>query len=158
MLVACEGPERPIGPAGPQGTVGAQGPQGVAGAQGQPGTANVIYSNWISSTFTASGTNYTATISAPSITQAVLDSADIRLYWKEFNRVLSLPYAQTLGGVTYTIHQRFYVGKIELVANYALSTQEFRYIIIPGGTKAGRRSANESSDYEQVKYTYLLPD
>lgn len=153
MLNACKGPQGDPGPAGPTGATGAAGPKGDIG------TANVIYSNWINVTFTGSGTTYTGTITAPQITQTVLDKADIRVYWNESGRVLSLPYAQVLGGTTYSVHQRFYVGKIELIASYAISTQQMRYVIIPGGVLAGgKRASVDLDDYEQVKRYFNLPD
>lgn len=150
------------GDPGPQGEQGVPGPQGSAGPQGpkgDPGTANVQYSPWISTAFTGSSTTYTGNITAPAITQDVLDKADIRVYWKEGGRVLSLPYAQTLGSTAYSVHQRFYVGRIELIASYALGEQQFRYVIIPGGGAiGGRQAAIDYHDYEAVRQAFHIPD
>ncbi|WP_229365749.1 collagen-like protein [Fibrisoma montanum] len=146
------GPQGEVGPAGPQGPGGPQGPKG------DPGTANVIYSPWTSVSFSGSGSTYTGNLTASAITQQVLDRADIRVYWKEGGRVLSLPYAQTLGSTSYSVHQRFYVGRIELVASYSLGAQEMRYVIIPGGTPTGRQSAIDYSDYRAVQRAFGIPD
>lgn len=149
----CQSKEGEVGPAGPAG------PQGSKGDKGDPGSANVQYSPWINVNFTGSGTSYTGNITAPAITQDVLDKSDIRVYWKESGRVLTLPYAQTLGGTSYSVHQRFYVGRVELVASYSLGTQQMRYVIIPGGTSIGaRKAAVDLNDYEAVKAYVNLPD
>lgn len=132
--------------------------KGPEGPQGKPGNANVIYSKWISTTFTGSGSLYVGTVTAPEITQGVLDSADVRVYWNEGGRILSLPYAEVFGSTTFTVHQRIYVGKIELRASYALTTQQFRYVIIPGNVKAGRKGAVDYNNYAEVKRLYNLPD
>lgn len=176
LLAGCEGKEGPQGPAGPIGATGPQGvsgvtgatgatgpagpagPAGPTGAQGVPGSANVIYSPWIAVSFTGSGTLYTGNITATPITQTVLDRADIRVYWSESGRVLTLPYAEVIGGTTYTVHQRFYVGRIELRASYAITTQQMRYVIIPGGVATGRMASIDWNDYNQVKAALNLPD
>ncbi|MBO0935913.1 collagen-like protein [Fibrella sp. HMF5335] len=154
------------GEVGPQGATGATGPAGpkgdpgAAGPKGDPGTANVIYSAWIDVAFTGSGTTYTGNITAPKITQDVLDKADIRVYWSESSRVITLPYAEVVGTTAYTVHQRFYVGRVELKASYALSTQKMRYVIIPGSVASGRvgNDGIDRNDYAAVKAYYHLPD
>jgi len=173
VLAGCEGKEGPDGPAGPIGATGPQGVSGVAGAtgatgpagpagpggaQGVPGSANVIYSPWIAVSFTGSGTSYLGNITAPQLTQTVLDRADIRVYWSESGRVLSLPYAEVVGTTTYTVHQRLYVGRIELKASYALASQQMRYVIIPGGVATGRMASINWNDYNEVKAALNLPD
>ena len=155
-MTACQ--KGKDGDVGPQGATGPKGDTGAQGPKGDPGTANVIYSPWIAVNFTGSGTSYTGSITAAGITQAVLDKADIRVYWNEGGRVLSLPYSQVLGGVTYSVHQRFYVGRIDLIASYAISSQQMRYVIIPGAVPTGRQAAVDRSDYEAVKAYYHIPD
>lgn len=159
--VLVSGCEPKSGDPGPQGEAGTQGPKGDDGAQGpkgDAGTANVIYSPWTSVTFAGSGSSYTGNVTAARITQEVLDKADIRVYWNESGRVLSLPYSETLGSATYTVHQRFYVGRVELKASYALGTQQMRYVIIPGGVASGRMAALDLDSYEAVKKAFNLPD
>lgn len=159
--VLVSGCEPKAGDPGPQGEAGAQGPKGDAGAQGPKGdvgTANVIYSPWTSVSFSGSGTLYTGTLTAPKITQEVVDKADIRVYWSESGRVLTLPYAETIGTTTYTVHQRIYVGRVDFRASYALSTQQFRYVIIPGGTPSGRLAGVDLTNYAAVKEAFNIPD
>lgn len=107
-------------------------------------------------TFSGSGSSYTGNLTAAPITQDVIDKADIRVYMKDGSRILSLPYAQVVGGTTYTIHQRFYIGRVELLASYALATLPLRYVIIPGGSAL--RMALNLDDYEAVKKAFNLPD
>ncbi|WP_229379462.1 hypothetical protein [Fibrella forsythiae] len=101
-VTACQ--KAKDGEVGPQGATGATGATGPQGPKGDPGSANVIYSAWISTPFTGSGSSYTGNVTAPKITQDVLDKADIRVYWNEGGRVLSLPYAEVVGTTTYTVH------------------------------------------------------
>ena len=190
-IIACKGPQGEIGPQGQKGDTGSIGPRGETGAngsngangspgatgqagprgetgatgpqgpKGDPGTANVFYSDWITTTFTGSGSSYIGNINAPKITQEVLDKADIRVYWSESGRVLTLPYSEVLGSTTYTVHQRIYVGRIQLLASYSLSSsQKFRFIIIPGGVNigSGRKKTLENMSYEEVKALYKIPD
>jgi len=155
LLSGCSESEGPTGPAGP---VGPAGPQGAAGPQWEPGKANVIYSEWIGASFAPASGGYLGTIDAPPLTQEILAHGDIRVYWSEGGRVISLPYAQTIGDITYTVHQRFYVGHIDLLSSYQLMPSQFRYVIIPGGVAAGRQATIDLDDYEQVKQYYHLPD
>ena len=123
LISGCQPKSGDPGPKGNAGTVGTQGPKGDAGTsgpKGDAGTANVMYSAWTSVSFTGSGTSYIGNLTAPKITQEMLDKADIRVYWSEGGRVLSLPYSETAGTTTYTVHQRFYVGRVELKASYSL--------------------------------------
>ncbi len=157
LVVACAKNGEP-GPKGDTGATGLIGATGAAGPAGPIGTANVIYSGWISTSFTGSGTSYIGTITAPKITQELLDKADIRVYWNEGGRVLTLPYAEVVGSTAYTVHQRFYVGRIELKASYSLSPQQFRYVVIPGGVPSGRQATVDLNDYAAVKALFNLPD
>ncbi|MBD2702969.1 collagen-like protein [Spirosoma sp. BT702] len=129
------------------------------GEPGPAGTANVQYSDWITVNFTSSINAYTASLTAAPITQDVLDKADIRIYWKNGDYIVGLPYAQNISGTVYTLHQRIFVGKIELTASYSLTAQQFRYVVIPGGAPiGGRKTALDPSDYEAVRKAYNIPD
>ncbi len=154
------------GAVGPQGATGAVGPQGTPGAggptgpKGDPGTANVTYSPWADVTFTGSGTLYTASVTAPGITQAVLNTAAIHVYWRVTSGYyVQLPYSEVVSTTTYTLLHRLFVGRIDLRASYALSTgQKIRYVIIPGGVAGGRKAAVDMNDYAAVKAYYHIPD
>ncbi|QIP14692.1 collagen-like protein [Spirosoma aureum] len=147
------------GPKGDTGANGAQGATGPAGSAGATGTANVQYSPWITTTFSGSSNVYVGIINALPITQDVLDKADIRIYWKDGDRVISLPYAETTGNTTLTVHVRFYVARIEVRLAYLLTPQQFRYVIIPGATLVGgRKGSVDYTDYEATRQTFNIPD
>lgn len=165
LLDACKGEKGDVGPAGPNGSngangaIGATGTTGATGATGATGTANVSYSDWVNVTFVGSGTSYIANVTAPKLTQDILDKGDVHIYWKIGSVVYYIPYSQTIGTTTYTIFQILTVGNIKLTASYAItSTTQIRYVIIPGGIAGGRRAAIDFSDYEAVKRYYNLPN
>ncbi len=161
FMDACKAEKGEIGPIGPTGAKGDKGDPGAAGATGATGatgTANVIYSPWTSVSFTGSAANYTGSLAAAKLTQEILDKGDIRVYWSESGRVLSIPYSQVVGSTPYTVHARYFVGRIDFIANYALSAQMFRYVLIPGGVPTGRKAAVDYNNYEEVKKYYNLPD
>src|SRR5450631_636369 len=60
---------------------------GATGARGAVGTANVMYSSWnaLKMTYNSTDTAYEQTITADSITQAVLDSGLVLCYIKYVN-------------------------------------------------------------------------
>ncbi len=168
LLDACKGEKGDIGPVGPMGTngangnngaTGATGVTGATGATGATGTANVSYSDWVNVTFVGSGTSYIANVTAPKLTQDILDKGDVHIYWKIGSSVYYIPYAQTIGTTTYTIFQVLTVGNIRLTASYSgITGTQIRYVIIPGGIAGGRRAAVDYSDYDAVKKYYNLPN
>lgn len=149
LMNACKAEKGDVGPAGPA---------GPTGASGATGTANVIYSPWTSVSFTGSGTTYIGSLTAVKLTQDILDKGAIYVYWSESGRVITIPYSQTIGSTAYTVFPRYYVGRIDMVSSYALSAQQIRYVIIPGGVAGGRKAAVDYSDYEAVKAYYGLKD
>lgn len=181
-----EGPAGPQGPAGPAGPTGAAGAAGTQGAQGNPGTANVIYSNWLDVGFradTATNTTtgrldtlgYSATIPALQLVDSILDKGDIKVYWNAGSEtdtsgsfVLALPFNDLLvSGILTNVY--FSRNTISLYANADLSTytengnrySQFRYILIPGGTAAGRKpngSVVNWNNYAEVKQYLGMKD
>ena len=157
------------GPTGPQGETGAQGAQGEKGAKGDkgdPGTANVIYSQWTDTLkyYLASETT-TDTIfgalSVPSLTEDILNMGEMKVY-ANFNTasdpvVVPLPYYTGDGGF---IEAYFFTGGIEILSNLNISGLPLRYILIPGGTAAARKSASlvDWNDYNAVKKYLNLKD
>ena len=168
FINACKAEKGEIGPIGPTGatgvtgvgTAGATGATGAKGDKGDTGTANVLYSDWITVNFSGSGTVYTGIITAPKITQDVLDKGTVLIYLKSGNLFYSINYAEIVGGVTYTIVQILTVGKITLKGSYNPSSSQFRYVIIPGGTGigGGRNASLKSLTYEEIKALYNLPN
>lgn len=103
--------------------------QGPAGATGPAGNANVIVSPWTSG---FSGTS--ADWSVPAITQGVVDSSAVLIYYELGNSVRQLPYDLS-DGSGYNVNYILGVGEIELTCgtNQDLSQYSFRYVIIPPG-------------------------
>jgi hypothetical protein len=159
MLPSCKGDDGAIGPAGANGANGSTGPAGPAGATG---TANVIYSAWTMVTFTGSSTSWSATLTAPGITQAILDQGAVLVYLKTGTQVYPMNYSGSGGFINYYVT----VGQIVFAASFN-GTYQYRYVIIPGGV-SGSRVANGSSaftleelkamPYERVKALYNIQD
>ena len=162
ILFASCTKEGPMGPVGPQ---GAQGPTGSSGAQGQTGTANVLYSNWSTSSLEWSNdANATlqklATLTATGLTQEVLDRGMVLVYSRNNadGDVHPLPViintTDTSTGTSITTANRFRfalrAGAVSLmhtseVAGAAVAPQaadvNFRYIIVPGSSADSRISS-----------------
>jgi hypothetical protein len=169
--------EGPAGPAGPQGAQGATGSTGAAGAQGPQGpagTANVIYSNWIDVTYQGSdSTGWSAEIPATQLVDSIIDKGEIKVYWNigsdstNDQFVVALPiFDATLANQIITINNYFSPQTILLLSNLNLSSFtrgnfhhfRYRYILIPGGTAAGRAANIDWKNYEQVKKYLRLKD
>jgi hypothetical protein len=103
--------------------------QGPAGATGPAGNANVIVSAWTNG---FSGTSADWTVSP--ITQGVLDSSAVLVYFQEGDIVRQLPY-DPADGSGYFVEDDLGVGEIDLScgSNQDLSQYSFRYVIIPPG-------------------------
>ena len=170
ITIGCEGPT------GPQGPQGEQGIQGSTGSQGPAGTANVIYSEWIAvSEFSSStdisllGRNYRAyPMPAPELTQEIIDSGAILVYYKLQGMITQLPLTLTgLFGqpdllITYAT---LTPGEITILAQRADNTAsnlntntEFRYILIPGGTPANQSPPDFSNYIETMEFYGITPD
>jgi hypothetical protein len=163
MIVSC-GKDGPAGPAGSAGPAGPQGPSGPAGPAGATGTANVIYSDWISTTWLPDTVKqgsvvidtlgWYADISAPKLDTAILNRGEIKTYLN-LSTVVTSPFIVPLpyfdGGVL--INAYYFPQTVELYSNVQINNGiKVRYVLIPGGTHA--RSAINWNDYKQVQ-TYL---
>jgi hypothetical protein len=150
LMNACKSEKGDVGPAGPIGATGATGQTGATG------TANVIYSDWITVSFTGSGTVYTAVVAAPKITQEVLDKCIVLSYYNNGSGVYSVNAASG----SYTLIQGLTVGKITYTANQNFSSVKFRYVIIPGGVSIGNGRIHElkSKSYVEIKEMFNIPD
>ncbi len=178
FFVSCtkEGPVGPAGPAGPAGPTGAAGAAGTQGAQGNPGTANVIYSDWID-TVTFQGTDTTgwiAGISAPQLVDSILNTGEIKVYLNygsdsaDNQLITPLPVVDIfiLGGVyinPYFSPQFITLTATADVSSFTLRTYHhfrYRYILIPGGTAAGRKPTGgiNWNNYAEVKRYLGLKD
>lgn len=177
LLFACRGKKGDPGPTGP---VGPQGPQGV---QGPIGTANVIYSAWFTPTaWTTPGLSSSSASfdrNAPGITATVISQGTVLAYVQLtgdggatrplpttvnispsiiFQINYLIPGAGTLRFTTHDLQGTF----------TPLTTNQFRYVIIPGGVSGGRFTSGpaagysvdqiKSMSYQQVKEMFAIPD
>lgn len=184
MFASCS----KTGPAGATGATGPVGPAGPTGATGSVGTANVIYSPWLNVTFAqVFDTNWVANISAPALSDSILNSGEIKVYFNAGNDstngkfVLALPvyepylFTDTSGthSITLTINPYFSDTSITIVSNEDISSFvsngynnfQFRYILIPGGVQTalpnsvnGSKSSIDWNNYNEVKAYLKLPD
>jgi hypothetical protein len=131
------------GGTGPAGATGATGPAGPAGVAGPTGTANVIYSSWATVTFAGSSTSWSASITAPGVTQAILDQGVVKTYFQFGSTVYDGNYNNIPTG--HAIYQYLIVGSIDLAATFN-ATYPWRYVIIPGGVAGGRTGGGVNAD------------
>jgi len=102
-------------------------------------TDSVLYSKWVTVvlTYNAADSGYEMNISAPSLTQKVIDQGAILTY-VEFQGIVNLPS-------DFGIFPSFSVGNINLFATYAIAATDnlsFRYVIIPGKTATTNASGS----------------
>ena len=121
------------------------GATGATGPAGTNGTANVMYSSWASLTMSFNSTDsaYEQTITADSITQAVLDSGLVLSYIKYTN---SSGQIQVENASNY-IEEVYGLKSITLYSyTYDFTGTPFRYIIIHGGAglTSGRLSTSST--------------
>jgi len=155
MAVSCdkEGPEGPIGPEGPVG------PAGPTGQTGPPGSANVLYSDWVTTTAASWGTANIALYNAifnfdrqaPAITDQILNTGLVFVYMRDFPAfgatgvvkdpaIVPLPYLSDvdfLDMYDFVMPQpgviRHLYKSVDPWANTTLAGIRLRYVIIPGG-------------------------
>jgi hypothetical protein len=176
------------GDTGPAGATGPAGPAGPTGSTGPTGTANVIYSPWLNVTFASRGdTTFSATIPAPHLSDSILNTGMVKVYWNAGSDaaggqfVLPLPinepflfYTDTTFTTTTTLiaNDYFYPDTIGIISNFDISSissggfnyQQFRYVIVPGGTTGlpvtinGIKKPVNWNDYNEVKAYLGLKD
>lgn len=176
IIASCS--KGPAGETGAAGSQGPAGPTGSTGSQGAQGTANVIYSPWLNVTFQGSDdSGWVAQIPAPKLVDSILNKGDIKVYFNwgsdsaKSQIILPLPISDAFitGG---TINAYFATQLIIIASTLDESSftysgnhyNQFRYIIIPGGTTSTPASVNGKSnninwnDYNQVKKFLGLKD
>ena len=171
---------------GDPGPAGATGPVGPGGPAGPIGAANVKYSDWFTpgpytSTTVFGISNFTYDKAAPAITQPVLDSGLVLTFGKLLGYAasfwpttqvaqlpISLTYKQgtTIMTDTWSARaqpQKLTINFINSVNYYTnISPQhQFRYIIIPGGSKISLTSGRKASlrqvaeNYQYMSYSEI---
>jgi len=146
------------------------------GDTGPAGTANVIYSPWMktnpwtaSATSTGSGkSTFYFDITAPQVTQAIVDSGTVLVYAKFVSDPDGAGIAKLLPSVYYNLggastQYRFQYGvflnKVRVIcdiipAGTVSTDNDVRYIIIPGGVPVSGRM---DMSYEAVCARYNIP-
>ncbi len=132
VLASCK-----KGDTGPAGTTGPAGPAGPVG------TANIIYSPWANLNFTGSGTAYSAQITAPGVTQDIMDKGVVKTYFKFGSAVYEGNYSNIPTGAS--IYYYLTLGLINIKATFA-ANYPWRYVIIPGGVAGGRLNNTADAD------------
>jgi len=162
FIISCEkeGPAGPAGAQGPQGTPGSAGAPGPTGPAGPAGSANVIYSNWTDVVYeedTVDG-GWFGEMEAVKLDSAMLATGEMRVYANAGTAsnpvVISLPYGQEILPI-------FVKGGIVLSAADDYSTYinagqrywQYRYILIPGGTRGQNGLKIDWDNYKQVQAT-----
>jgi hypothetical protein len=140
-----------------------KGDTGPAGPAGPAGPDSVVYSPWISLNFqyNTNDSAYEDTITAPSITQSILDSGVILTYvnFKETNGTY---HVVNVSAMTPYIIEDYSLRKINLLSSADFSTLPYRYVTIPGSLKAGTNAVDQkikgytitelkAMPYEQLK-------
>lgn len=144
------------------------------GDTGPAGTANVMYSDWFTATPWAQTTvfgmkNFDYTKAAPGITQNVIDSGVVLVFGKmsgysasiwPAGQVSQLPIllsyvqsgTQTDTWSAYTTPGNIRINFVNSTNYYSsISTaHSFRYVIVPGAVKTGRRVDFRSMNYDEV--------
>lgn len=132
-----------------------KGSTGSTGSVGPAGPDSVVYSSWISLSFTynANDTLYEDTLLAPSLTKAILDSGVILTYVNSIDQNGIYHVIPTSGLVTLNIFEDFSVGKINIVSVNDYSTLPYRYVTIPGSMKVGNAASQKIKGYtiEELK-------
>ncbi|PWT77631.1 MAG: hypothetical protein C5B59_03470 [Bacteroidetes bacterium] len=118
-----------------------KGDTGPAGPAGPAGPDSVIYSGWITlntprSVSAAGDTSYSQTLTAASITQAVLDKAVIVSYFNVPDSAGDHIFPTASIGLFAS--ETFSVGKIDLFSLVDLTGLQYRYVIIYGKIQANK--------------------
>jgi hypothetical protein len=181
LYIGCskEGPAGPKGDQGEPGPAGANGAAGPKGDQGDPGTANVIYSDWLDVGYDADTVMNGATIDtigfyagidAPKLDQNMLTTGEMKVYVNlstaDDPNVVPMPYYDVYSNINITVN--FLPQAIALYSNANVGTlvdnetgakyQQYRYILIPGGTTARMAKKIDWNNYKEVKAYLKLKD
>ncbi|WP_420603412.1 collagen-like triple helix repeat-containing protein [Flagellimonas sp.] len=174
LLLSCSaedgatGPTGPIGPQGEQGDAGPAGADGADGEQGEPGTANVIYSEWIPRDFETGGASETneQLLETFGLTDFNLSEDVLLVYGRREINILvdeihQLPYILASQDEYYSFNVTNFIGgsslRIEASTldggtNLFTFFDDFRYVIIPGGTPVTDPASKSYKDWSKMSY------
>ena len=136
----------------------------------------MIYSDWLDVNYQADTVHtagkidtlgFYAIVSVPKLTTAMLNNSDVKVYINTSDIsdpiIYPLPYYSSSG---LYIQISAFTQNIQLYSNAQMSTvsnngkkiQQYRYMIVPGNTKATTSSTVKWSDYSAVKAYLGLKD
>ncbi|WP_186755732.1 collagen-like protein [Echinicola salinicaeni] len=136
-LNSCIYKEGEVGPKGIQGEQGPQGEVGELGPKGENGeleSLNVFYSDWKSNEFIGEGREWKSEILAPEITDEVLNSGVVNMYYFLSGKyIYKMPYEGTYTS-TNKVTYELYEGKVVIISTVKLNpnSAKFRYVISSG--------------------------
>jgi hypothetical protein len=175
-FAGCEPVEGPMGPEGPQGE------QGERGEKGDPGTANVIYSDWTpfettawSEPFSFFGQNRRSyTIAEDSITDEIINRGTVMVFVRFGGTINSIQPLPIIQSITQSKNQvlDYHIRAGEIVIVYynlddtvdpgtLSNSNQYRYVIIPGGTPVSNKKGVESLadlSYEDLFEALNIPE
>ena len=136
-----------------------KGNTGPAGPAGPAGPDSVVYSSWIPLAFTynATDTAFEETLTAPSITKAILDSGVILTYVNAQGQDGTYHVIPTGALNTLDIFEDFSVGQINLVSFNDYSGLPYRYVTIPGSLKTGNSAATQKVKGYTIQELKAMP-
>jgi hypothetical protein len=176
LFLANCGKKGDPGAQGPAGQNGAPGPAGPQGPKGDAGTANVIYSDWLDVAFlpdtvhngnTIDTIGFYSNITVSKLDIDMLSKGEMKVYVNLNSAtdpaISALPYFDVYTNIS--ISPTFLLQTINLYSNIDPSSVtengtkylQYRYILIPGGTKATRKMV-DLNNYNEVKKFYGLRD
>jgi hypothetical protein len=113
-----------------------KGSTGPAGPAGPAGPDSVMYSNWTALALDSIPADqlWEQTISAPSITQDILDSGLV-LSYIQYTDNNNSEHIQSVASLGSLIWDDYSLGQINMFANLNLSGYLYRYVVIAGSKK-----------------------
>jgi hypothetical protein len=141
--------------------------------QGTPGTIEVQYSGWnYTTSIRDSSINSTIItledLSAPGLTQAIIDEGIVKVYVNYVVGIYPLPYIRH-GAATSYITTSFLLQSGRIIITHLttnddhqgpifLAAAEYRYVLIPGGKALALKNHVDLSNYEAVRKFYRIKD
>lgn len=136
-----------------------KGSTGPAGPAGPAGPDSVVYSSWtpLALTYVTADTLFEQTITAPAITQAILDSGVILSYVNLEETNGTYHVIPTAGVTGLGIFEDFSIGKINIASVQDYSTLPYRYVVIPGSLKTGNSVATQKVKGYTIQELKAMP-
>ncbi|MFD2586020.1 collagen-like protein [Croceitalea marina] len=170
ILTGCSGED------GMDGADGPQGEQGLPGPVGETGVGTVIYSDWFPTQFPDPlpvGTS-SFTVNAPSLSQRMIDEGIVLVFAKLETEsdgtfaLWQLPFELDSGFVVREYQFSMALNELTISVNRPapgtasfLLAEEYRYVLIPGGTENSGKGANKDLNtmtYEEVAAYFDIQD